>query len=309
MQLNKKIFHTLLTSTLLATTLSALDIQAIGELKYSIADGKAKSYSDTANNTTHAPLLGVGVQLQEYNTRILLNYKPIRWKDADADLISLNLDYIFKASQNIDLFVGGGMGTMSLEAQNIKETKTVYTMHGGLNYAITESFYATAGINYLNTNNLGIEKSQFLYAHLENMLSVEMGIGFRFGFSQKTTLVQELHSQADKIEMPLQEQEKIGVEIVEVVEPKKVAKEEMIEQIQEQIPQKVEQTMEAIEAPRKAIVQASSLHVRPTPDKNNPPVGWLQNNQIVEIQSCTTDGWCKLVEPQGFVSERFIFIE
>ena len=188
MQLNKKILHTLFVSTLLGTPLSALDLQGVAELKYGVADGKATSYLDSASDTTHAPHLSVGALFNTYNTRILLNYKPIRWEDADADLMSVSIDYLFKASKNIDLYTGIGLGSMSFEAQGLKDTKTVYTLQAGANYSITDFLYVIAGINYLNTNDLGIQKSQYIYSHVENMLSAEIGIGFRFGSSQKTGL-------------------------------------------------------------------------------------------------------------------------
>ena len=156
-------------------------INFIAELKYSIADAKATSYVNTASDTTHAPHLSMGAHLQEYNTRAMLNYKPIRWSDAKADLVSLSLEYLYKASKQIDIYAGAGLGSMSYKAQGLKDTKTVYTLQTGINYTITDSFYLVAGINYLNTNKLRIEKSEYIYSHVENMLSAEIGVGFRFG--------------------------------------------------------------------------------------------------------------------------------
>ena len=180
MQYNKKTLTTLLAATLLSTTLSALDLQGLAELKYGIADGKAKSYLNTASNTTHAAHLSMGAYLPEYNTRAMLNYKPIRWEDADADLISLSVDYLYRANQNLDLFAGAGIGSMSFEAQNMKDTKTVYTLQIGLNYTLSKQFYTTANINSIYTNDLGVYKNQYTYAELEDLLGLEVGIGYSF---------------------------------------------------------------------------------------------------------------------------------
>ena len=313
MLFNKKALHALFASTLLGTSLSAIDLQGIAEFKYAIADAKAQSYLNTASDTTHAPHLSVGALFNAYNTRILLNYKPIRWEDADADLVSLSLDYVFKASQNVDLYTGAGLGSMSFKAQGLKDRKTVYTLQAGLNYSITDSFYAIAGINYLHTNDLGIQKNQFIYSNVENMLSAEVGIGFRFGHIEKTAPVQEVHAQVDKIEMPPREEEEaIAAEAVaqETVAEEEIAEEEVAEQTEalEQTTENAEQTIQAVHAPKKAIVQSRSLHVRPTPSTRNPPIAWLQKNQIIEIESCT-ESWCRLVDSKGFVSEHFIQIE
>lgn len=288
MQLNKPILYTLLATTLFGTTLSAIDIQGVSELKYSAADAKATSYFDTANDITYAPNLSIGAYLPEYNARAMLNYKPIRWKDAKADLVSLSLEYVFQASKKIDIYAGAGLGSMSYEVVGLKDTKTVYTLQTGLNYNVTESFYAVAGINYLNTNNLGVEKNKYIYSDVQNMLSAEIGIGFRFGYSPKTAPLQQRAAQADTIEQ--------AESHVETIEQNKI--EERAEQI----------VQEAIKAPKKAKVQASSLRVRATPDLNNPPMKSLQNNEIIEIDSCM-DGWCKLANQEGFVSEEFILIE
>ena len=155
-------------------------INFIAELKYSIADAKATSYANTASDTTVAPHLSMGAHLQEYNTRVMLNYKPIRWSDAKADLLSVSLDYIYKASKSIDLYAGAGVGSMNYKAQGLKDTKTVYTLQTGINYKITDNLYGIVGINYLNTNKLGIEKNQYIYSELENMLSAEIGVGYSF---------------------------------------------------------------------------------------------------------------------------------
>lgn len=180
MHLNKKILSTLLASTLLGTTLSALDVEGVAELKYGIADGKATSYVDTASDTTSAMHLSFGAEQKNYNTRILLNFKPLRWEDADADLMSLSVDYIQGLSDNTQLFVGVGLGTMRYEAQDMRSTETIYTAQTGINYDLENSFYLTANMNYIYTNNIRIQKSQYIYSELDNLLGVEVGVGFRF---------------------------------------------------------------------------------------------------------------------------------
>ena len=284
MQFDKKIVHALLATALFGATLSAIDIQGVSELKYSAADAKATSYFDTANDITYAPHLSIGAYLPEYNARAMLNYKPIRWKDAKADLVSLSLEYVFQASKKIDIYAGAGLGSMSYEMVGLKDTKRVYTLQTGVNYSVTESFYAVAGINYLNTNNLGVEKNKYIYSDVQNMLSAEIGIGFRFGYSPKKAPVEQRDVQVDKIETKLQE-EKTVVKIV------------------------VKETPKAIEAPKKAIVNhVSGLLVRSMPNTINPPLKKLHFNEIIEIQSCT-DGWCKLANQEGYVSKEFILIE
>jgi opacity protein-like surface antigen len=76
--------------------------------------------------------------------------------------------------------MGAGIGSMSYEAKSMKDTKTVYTMQAGINYSFTKNIYAIAGINYLNTNGLGIKKNQYIYSNVESMLSGEIGVGLRF---------------------------------------------------------------------------------------------------------------------------------
>jgi opacity protein-like surface antigen len=180
MQFNKKRVTTLLAATLLSTTLSASDVAGVLELKYGIADGKATSYVNTASDTTSALHLSFGAEQKNYNTRTLINFKPLRWEDAEADLISLGVDYIQSFSDNTQFFGGIGLGTMRYEAQDMRATETVYTAQAGINYTLTNNFYATANINYIYTNDIRIQKSQYVYSELEDLLGVEVGIGLRW---------------------------------------------------------------------------------------------------------------------------------
>ena len=180
MHFNKQRAIVALLATTLTSSLLALDINAVAEAKYSVANAKATSLQNSANDTTHAPHFSVGALLNEYNTRALINYKPIRWRDAEADLVSLSLEYIYKADERIDLYAGAGIGTMRYEAQNMKDTKTVYTLQAGANLTLIENFYAILGVNYLNTNDLGIRKNQYIYSDVEDMFSAEIGVGLRF---------------------------------------------------------------------------------------------------------------------------------
>lgn len=179
MHFNKKVLSALVATTL-TSSLLALDINAVAEAKYSVANAKATSYVNTASNTTYAPHFSVGALFGEYNTRVLINYKPIRWEDAEADLVSLSLDYIYKAGAKIDLYAGAGIGSMKYKAQNMEDTKTVYTLQAGANFMLTENFYAILGVNYLNTNDLGIRKNQYIYSDVEDMFSAEIGVGVKF---------------------------------------------------------------------------------------------------------------------------------
>jgi len=180
MQLSKKGVTTLMAATLLSTTLSASDVTGVLELKYGIADGKATSYTDTASDTTSALHLSFGAEQEKYNTRTLINFKPIRWEDADADLFSLSVDYMHQLDPKTQLFGGLGLGTMTYEAKNMRNRETVYTAQAGANYTLSQNYYLTANMNYIYTNDIRIQKSQYLYSELENLLGVEVGIGFRW---------------------------------------------------------------------------------------------------------------------------------
>ena len=180
MQFNRRVLKTVAATTLLLTTLNAADVEGIIELKYGIADGKATSYTDSASDTTQAISVSFGAKQNNYNTRTLLNYKPIRWKDAEADLMSASIDYIYALSPKTELFAGVGLGVMKYKAQDMQANKTVYTLQAGAQYRLTEHFYTMLNINYIDTNNLKIQKNQYIYSELENMLSAEIGVGYSF---------------------------------------------------------------------------------------------------------------------------------
>lgn len=177
MHLSKNRTFTLLCTLLLCSTLSAADVEGVVELKYGIANGKATSYVDTASDTTQAPSFSFGAKQKNYNTRTLINYKPIRWRDADANLLSLSFDYIYELESSVELFGGVGIGTLEYKAKDMSAQELVYTAQIGANYTLVENFYLTANLNYLYTNGIRIEKNQYIYSELENMLGVEVGVG------------------------------------------------------------------------------------------------------------------------------------
>ena len=180
MQLSKKTTLTLLSATLLSTTLCASDVKGVLELKYGVADGKTTSYVDTASDTTSALHLSFGAEQKNYNTRTLINFKPLRWEDADAELYSLTVDYMHSLDPKTQIFGGLGLGTMSFKAQDMRARETVYTAQAGVNYTLSNNFYATANMNYIYTNDIRIEKSQYIYSEIENLLGVEVGVGLRW---------------------------------------------------------------------------------------------------------------------------------
>ena len=177
MQLSKKTTLTLFCVSLLSSTLSATDVEGVVELKYGIANGKATSYVNSASNTTQAFNLSFGAKQKNYNTRTLINYKPIRWRDADANLLSLSLDYVHKLEGDVELFTGAGIGTLSYKAKDMSTQEIAYTAQIGANYTLVHNFYLTANLNYLYTNGIRIEQNQYIYSELENMLGVEVGVG------------------------------------------------------------------------------------------------------------------------------------
>ena len=65
MHFNKKALSTLVVATALTSSLYAIDIDAVAELKYSLANAKATSYLNTASDITHAPHLSVGALLSD----------------------------------------------------------------------------------------------------------------------------------------------------------------------------------------------------------------------------------------------------
>jgi opacity protein-like surface antigen len=180
MQLSKKIISSLLAISAFSTLVSAKDVKGVLELKYGVADGKATSYANTASDTTSALHLSFGAQQKNYNTRTLINFKPIRWEDADAELFSVSVDYMHKLDPKTQLFGGAGLGTMSYEAKDMRTRETVLTAQAGANYTLSKNFYATANINYIYTNDIRIQKSQYIYSELDNLLGVEVGVGLNF---------------------------------------------------------------------------------------------------------------------------------
>lgn len=178
-------FNTLFTVSALSTALcsSALaeDMSYFFEAKYSILDGQATSYVNTASLTTDFITLSAGIYIDD--VRVYAGYDPMRWKDAQADTVSLNVDYIGRFNnKDTSWYAGGGIGTMKYESDLFSESirKTMPTVRTGLLYQMNDFAYLTAGLRYIYTNNMKIQHSTYLYSELENMFGVDFGFGVRF---------------------------------------------------------------------------------------------------------------------------------
>ncbi len=178
-------FNTLFTVSALSTVLfsSALaeEISYFFEGKYSVLEGKATSYVNTASHTTEFITLSAGIHIDD--VRVYAGYDPIRWKDAQADTVSLNADYIGTFNnKDTNWYAGGGIGTMKYESDLFSESirKTVVTVRTGLLYQMNDFVYLTAGLRYIYTNKMKIQHSTYLYSTLENMFGADFGVGVRF---------------------------------------------------------------------------------------------------------------------------------
>ena len=178
-------FNTLFTVSALSLALcsSALakDTSYFFEGKYSLLDGKATSYVNTASQTTDFITLSAGMHIDDF--RVYAGYDPMRWNDAKADTFSLNADYIgIFNNSDTSWYAGGGIGTMKYESDLFSESsrKTVATVRTGLLYQINSLVYLTAGLRYIYTNNMKIQHSRYFYSKLENMFGADFGFGVRF---------------------------------------------------------------------------------------------------------------------------------
>jgi len=179
MQFNKLV----LSLALCATALFAESMDTFAELKYDMLSGKAHSTADTANSITSFASASGGVVLNNYNTRVYLSYDPIRWEDAQADIVTLNADYMQPLfMKDLKAYMGAGIGTMKYKGDPIREevTKTILNIRTGVNYDINSWFYATAGVRYIFTNDIKIQESDSLYSNIDNLVGGEIGIGVRF---------------------------------------------------------------------------------------------------------------------------------
>ena len=167
----------ILTLGLVSSSLLASDLYM--EVNYGAYDGKAKSYQDSADDRTDFPSMILG---QHYdNLRVYLSYDHLKWEDAKAQDLMINLDYVI-GSKSLDYYIGAGVGKMKFEADDIKDTqsKTVGSIKAGINYSFTKTLYLNTGLRYLYTNDIEIRDEDQLYSYIENMLGLEVGIGVNF---------------------------------------------------------------------------------------------------------------------------------
>ena len=158
-------------------------ISPFAEVQYDMLHGKAHSLSDSASSSTSFVSLHGGVVLEKYHARIYLGYEPIRWNDAQADITSINVDYIKPIiNDTLKGYVGAGIGGMSYKADPLKDetTKAIFTMRAGINYDMNSFVYLTTGIKYIFTNNIEIKDSNTLYSKIDNLIGGEIGLGVKF---------------------------------------------------------------------------------------------------------------------------------
>ena len=181
MQLNKFILSlALCITTLLA---DAWNIDTFAEVKYDMLAGKAHSTADTANSTTSFASLSGGVMLNNYNTRIYLSYDPIRWEDAQADVATINADYMQPLlMKDLKAYIGAGIGAMQYKGDPITDeaTKEILNLRAGVNYDINSWVYVTAGVRYIFTNDIEIKDSASMHSKIDNLIGGEVGFGVRF---------------------------------------------------------------------------------------------------------------------------------
>ena len=181
MRLNKFILSVAFCTTTLLADAGNMDIFA--EVKYDMLSGKAHSTADTANSTTSLASVSGGVMLNNYNTRVYLSYDPIRWEDAQADVVTLNADYMQPLlMKDLKAYIGAGIGAMKYKGDPITDeaTKEILNLRAGLNYDINSWSYVTAGVRYIFTNNIEIKENASMHSKIDNLVGGEIGLGVRF---------------------------------------------------------------------------------------------------------------------------------
>ena len=179
MQLTKIV---VITALLLSTQLVAKERNYI-EFRYGIYDGKVKSYTDTASDTTHSPSLTLGRYLSSDSSyRATISYDYFNWSDANANNISLGIQRVDNLQESLDIYYGVDVGVFSFKGDALKKgsSKPSLSLRVGLEYPLTQRVEATVGLRYIYTGNINIEESQYLYSKVDNMLGGEVGI--RWGF-------------------------------------------------------------------------------------------------------------------------------
>lgn len=172
----------LLSFSLVSQDILAADLNYFVEAKYALLNGKATSYTDTADDVTQFPSINGGVILNKYQLRLYAEYSPVRWEDAEAGAYFINVDYLGSIDEKLSWYAGAGGGLMKFKADQVEnnETKNVFKLQVGVNYQFEDGVYLTAGIRYQNNNSIRIQDNEYVYSELENLLGSELGFGLRF---------------------------------------------------------------------------------------------------------------------------------
>lgn len=167
---------------LLSTQLNAQSKPFFAEFKYNIMDGKANSYVDTASDSTKFIALKAGKYLDEYPVRLSLEYDPIRWKDAQVDIITLNAEYVNSINKDLQYFAGVGIGRLHFQGDPINYTGLTVTsrVQAGLIYDINKNIYLTSDVQYIYTNDAKIQDNAYSYSYLDNFFGMGFGVGVKF---------------------------------------------------------------------------------------------------------------------------------
>ncbi len=181
MQFNKFILSLALCTTVLSA--DAWNMDTFAEIKYDMLNGKAHSVADTANSTTSFASLSGGVMLNNYNIRVYLSYDPIRWEDAQTEVVTINADYLQPIlTENLKAYMGAGIGTMKYKGDPITDeaTKEILNIRAGVNYDINSWSYVTVGVRYIFTNSIEIKDNASMHSKIDNLVGGEVGLGIKF---------------------------------------------------------------------------------------------------------------------------------
>ncbi len=149
------------------------------QANYGYYDGRANSNSNSADIQTTFPSIELG--MKNKNLNYYLSYDQIRWNDAKAQDLMLNVDYLIP-SNSFEYYLGLGIGSMRYEVDFLSddETKAVASAKAGINYELSKTYYVSGGLRYLYTNGIEIKDSNNIYSSLDNFVGLELGFGFRF---------------------------------------------------------------------------------------------------------------------------------
>ena len=149
------------------------------QVNYGYHGGEVNSSENNEGDNTKFASLLIGKKYT--NVRTYLSYDHIKWDDALARSIIFNMDYIIPRN-NYEYYIGAGIGVMNFEADYIDDTNNgfVGSARAGINYAITHGMYIGGGLRGLFTNDITIRDSATKYADIDNLLGLEIGLGYKF---------------------------------------------------------------------------------------------------------------------------------